>query len=482
MGKILKNKKGNALLAAVVTFSVLIILTMGIAASSVTSIQLSVKSARVNNTYYSGETAAQKGLQQVKESVAQYYAKLRDDFNATQDMNAYNEAYTSFFDNVIKNAEYDYKEPVFTETSYKGVKTTTTFSKESEDNEAGTAQIKVTSKATMPDGSEKTVSGYLTIQKYPVVTESGSTYEVTKNVLTVGGNMVFYNNNNTQQVNVSGGTIQIGGYQNKNAYKSLNPESAVSIVPGLGDAIKNELTYATMLQKRDTRTPTRYITATTPPIWSDQGSQSELHYLEGVDGLSFSVSGGSYYGQVYCRGSNLTIQNGNYFGNIFCDGNVTLNGASVNGNIVAAGDINISGGTYYGTIQNGKLVKGAFFAGGNININNGGTAQNLYLYARNNFNMNSNPSGSAIIFAGGDINVTVSRTFSYSGTMLAKGNFNLKAPDSCWHQLNNSPALAAAAPYHEWYNTFFSTKTTSYVELEDWQLNGMIKKEQIVGK
>ena len=76
MKTVLKNKKGNALLFAVVTFSVLLIVAIGISVLSAASVKLSTQDRKYNSTYYLAEAGTQKGLQQVKDAVAKYYQSM----------------------------------------------------------------------------------------------------------------------------------------------------------------------------------------------------------------------------------------------------------------------------------------------------------------------------------------------------------------------------------------------------------------------
>jgi Tfp pilus assembly protein PilX len=478
MIKIVKNKKGNALITAIITYSVLLLIAVGTVTLSLSNVTVSSGIKEHNNAYYVSEAAVQKGLQIIKDKTAAYYEKMRLD-----GYSAYEDNYDNFYTNVLTNVRSAFSEPSFSENAYENASTATTFTKQ--DIDSNNANMVVESTSTFADGTKRTVRGIIKLTRQPLFDSGGSggssSFNPSKSVLTVGGNFVFNASTSPTQIfYVNNGGAEVGGYTNKNnanKYIKINTSGyAATVTPGLGNSIADPLTYSALFAKKKS-TITRYVTASTPPTWSDQGSKTDLHYLEGVAGLSFSLSSGSYYGQVYCRG-NLTITNGNYYGNVFCDGNVNLSSAQVIGNIVAAGNINISGGTYGGTVVSGVLQDGVFFAGGDINLNNGGTLVRALAYAKGDFNMNSNPSGTAVIFAGDDINVTVSNTFAYTGTMMCKGDFVLQSSSSCWHQLTNDSSFAAAAAQNDWLKTYY----TSEPKLLTIDGNSLFNKDQIYEK
>jgi hypothetical protein len=469
MKMILKNKKGNALLTAVVTMSVLIIITVCVAALSVTNINLSVKSKQYNNTYYLAEAAVQKGMQQVKDSIANYYKQMQSIPVAQYDT-TYMAKYNGFFGNVRTDAATAFTEPKFTAPEYSAAGTSTSFS--IEDESGASAKIVVQSTANY-GGVTKTVRGVLNVQKQHVYEKTGSTYNPTENVLTIGQDMVF--NPNTGCINqfrIHGGNAVVGGYeyQNNTDNKKIVPDSGYKVTEA-ASTFSTNLTYQTLLQKRDTRTPTAWVETAAGPDWHH--TQITPSYIEGLPNLSFSITSCGITGQVYCHG-NLNFVSGDLDGNLFCDGDVTINNVGIKGNIVAAGKVTFNSGTF-GDDKNGWKAS-SVFAGTDVIVNNGATLTNVLVFATRDYNLNNNPSGKEIVFAGRDINITASNTFARSGSWTCAGNLNWLSGANCWHELTNSPTLSTAVKQHAWYSTYFNTQSITPVPVN---LDNIVQSQKL---
>ena len=75
---LIHNKKGNALISAMIAFSVLLVIAVSTVSLSLSKRNDQVHSIREhNNAYYVAEAAVQKGLQHLKNQIGKYYNEMQ---------------------------------------------------------------------------------------------------------------------------------------------------------------------------------------------------------------------------------------------------------------------------------------------------------------------------------------------------------------------------------------------------------------------
>ncbi|MFA5676136.1 MAG: polymer-forming cytoskeletal protein [Christensenellales bacterium] len=421
-GGIIKNRRGSALLMAVVTICFLLVIGLAVSAMAFGTLKLNVADSTTNNAYYAAEAGVAEAIEQIKHEVSSYYAQM-----IKADSGEYSSLHANFFTGINMNAQSRFAEPAFND-----ITTDTTFSVSGVDPDLRTFNI--TSTSTAADGTKYMVNGSVNVKRLDIKTGS---WFIDNWAMYVGGQLYLAAN---RGIGVSGNII-LGDFVEVNPspwYTRLNHQNGISVIdPTAGDSLSDIVSYPSYTTPA-IPSPDVYITQNNYKYTA--GSTAKI-YIAGAPGVNFSVSNNGIADKgsiIYSRG-NLTISNcGNIYANIYCDGNLSLGGAAFYGDIYCRGNITINGGDFHSNIIcDGNLnlssfsSNGSAIVGGSINVISGSSIGNMYaagpitltsmnsagvVYSSTQLNLGGF-SASGIFFSAGDIAVMGSP--SISGAVFA---------------------------------------------------------------
>lgn len=384
------DKRGSAIIMALVTMTLLVLLGLALVTVSMGNLNISVADAANNDAYYAAESGVNSAIDQLKFEVSNYYNEMLK----AQGTN-YTDMYNNFFAGINSNAISNFSEP-----SISGVTTATTFTQGAYDSAQNTCQYLVSCTSTAAKNMKYKVNGSLTIKRVDV--NAGGVWEVPNdgNALIAGGALTFLNNSG---VNVN--TVSNVDVASVNDSSKLNFKKGGQLIidPNIGLTINDNLKY-----------PSYTVPAGVTELGNVSYTGTEQYgdiYCTGF----YSTTG--IHGNIYCRG-NVNIAGGNVYGNIICDGAVTFGSATLTGTILAKNGITTNGGTIHGSL----------FSPAAISTQGGTTFINGIVYSSTKITAGASGS-TGILYSGGgaggtagDIDVTGSPTFNL---IVAKRNITL---------------------------------------------------------
>lgn len=420
--EIVKNRRGSAILMAVVTICFLLVIGLAVSTMALGTLRMNVADAATNDAYYAAEAGVSSAIEHLKHEVSSYYAQMLD-----ADSSTYTSLYTNFFTGINTNAQIKYAEPSFSD-----ITTSTVFSVSGTDPDL--KSFNITSTSTTADGTKYVVRGSVSVKRLDIKTKS---WFIDNWAMYAGGQLYLASN---RGIGVNGNII-VGEFVEVNPspwYTRLNQSNGVLVIdPSAGDALSDTVSYPSYTTPAIS-SPNVYVTQNN--FIYTAGSTSKI-YIVGAPGVNFSVTTNGIADResiIYSRG-NLTVSNcGNIYADIYCDGNLSLGGATFYGNIYCRGNITINGGNYRGNIIcDGNLTlsnfssNGSAIVGGSINVISGSSIGNMYasgpitltsmssagvVYSSTQLNLGGF-SASGIFFSAGDIAVAGSP--SISGAVFA---------------------------------------------------------------
>lgn len=407
------NKRGSAIITAIVSMLLLFLLGIAVVALSMGSLTVNKADATVNSAYYAGEAGVNSAIEQVKAEVVKYYAQMSEAGSGE-----YAALYDNFFAGIAANSSAR-----FTEPAIRGISTATTFGWGNYSSADNTADILISCTATAAKGTKYLVTGSVKVRRLDLF--SGGGWFVDDVALYAGGSLEvsqWYNG-----VTPTNASIVCAGYSPGNwAYNTNGSNYNLTVDPSAADAIGDLIAYPSY---------------TTPSFGGSAKEYPAGSYIDNLSGVSeaviygrgnlnvtswsdtsktiycdgnLSLSNFGFSGSIYCRG-NVTITGGNGFnGKIVCDGNVTLTSCNKSGLILAGGYIHASGGSNVCSM----------YARGPIELT-GGTlgAEGGVIYSCTSVTI-SGGQASGIYFSGGDIYCVSGATLTRS-VLIAKGTIHV---------------------------------------------------------
>ena len=451
------TRRGSAIIMALVTMVVLLVLGLAVATVSLGTLKNNVVDAANNDAFYAAESAVTSAIEQLKYEVSSYYTQMLE-----AQRSEYAPLFANFFSGINGNAQLHFAEPVFED-----VTTQTAFSTGSFDNTESICEFLISCTATAADGSEYRVDGKLYVKKVDVSTSGGVWLEMDDAAYKVGGTLKLLSGFGVYD----GGDVITSVFSNPNkCYYSVEPPGILKIQPS---TINNCLTYPSYTTPTISN-PDVYVTVNNTILKNGSFPTNRPVTIVSAPGVSFKIDGstsiypgsvvysrgnltaspsmtatspitcycdgnfiasnGPVYANVYARGNVTT--SGNFHGTIYCDGSATI-GNSFHGTVISGSNLTLSGG-----------LNGSFYAAGQININNGDQG-NAVIYAGTKIVLGSGNYQNVVLFSGGDIDITGGS--SLTGAIIAKGNVNQNA----WLTLTYSSSVIQAIRDNLPQNEFF---------------------------
>jgi hypothetical protein len=467
------NNRGSALVAAMVTMTVLILLGVAVVTLSMGTLKTNMADVHTNNTYYAGESSINSAIEQIKYETGSYYADMQSASGGT-----YTTLYNDFFSALRSNAQQNFSEP-----EIHGLTTETTFSNGSYDAVNDVGEIVITSTATAADGTTYVVKGSVFIKRVDVSGSSTSNWIIGDAAIKAGGTLSLGKKNGVGVTNgdiivseltytrdwlpysISGGQLiisenvadtiidplsypsyadpviaKVDTYVTENNYTfnwSYKPEDSVGITTD--DNIDIEFSSCT-IDLEGTVHGKGNIHINNGTFYPDFYSDGDMH-----------INNCSVYGDVYCRG-DLMINNANVYGRVFCDGFIDFHNGSLNNTAASGGGITMHNAT----------CNGSLYSAGEVNVYqvgiNGGIVYSSTKLILGDF------SASAVFFSGGDIELT--HSLSITGCVIAKDDIYFKTDSNKDMTVNFSQTTVDNVVYDE-DNAFFFTSTESQELDED---------------
>lgn len=431
-------RRGSAIIMALITMTVLILLGFALMTVSFGTLQYNVADASHNDAYYAAESAIYSAIEQLKYEVSSYYAQM---LAATG--SEYDPLFNNFFSGINSNAISRFIEPQFN-----GITTDTTFSTGTYDDVDDVCQFLISSTATTADGMDYRVSGWLRVKKVDIRT-GGNWLAIDDAAYKVGGTLAL----NKNGFEVHGGNVVTSNFSNpRSKYYTIDAPYGLVLDPNAASSVNHTLTYPSYTTPSITN-PDLYVTVNNTTLGWGSFPTNRPVVIVGAPGVSFTISGGTtiYPGSVvYCQGSKLTLttnmpsgsgpitcysngdlvlSNGYINANVYCRGNATTSG-NIRANVTCDGSALIGGTFIGGTVKAGGniTVSGGYdanyYAAGNISISNGLQGSNHVVYAGGNLTLNGGGNANAVFFSGGDFDgdLVIENGPTVTGAIIAKGN------------------------------------------------------------
>lgn len=426
------NTHGSAIIMALVTMTVLVLLGLAVATLSMGTLVSNTADQSTNDSYYAAEAGVNSAIEHLKYEASKYYATMMVAQGAT-----YNDLYNNFFTTINNNAQLNFIDPAIT-----GVTIDTTFTTEDIDTTQDIGEFLISCKATA-NGTSYAVNGKLYIKRVDV-SHSQYIWITDDAAIKAGGTLDLESKNS---VTVYGGNLIVANLLYTTKDENVLPYSITDgqllIVPTIGSTILDLLVYPSYTDPVLTTT-SMYITDSSysinwdvpAPVSITTVPGSDLHFTactisEGIvygkgdlhitnciinsdiycDGDIIIDNYSSINGNIYCRG-NITITNADIGGNIYCDGIVDFNNGSLDASVYAGGPIVVHAGT-----SSGNLFSPSEITIENANVTNG------IVYSSSKLTIGSGVMTS-IFFSGDDIEFT--SDVSVNGTVIAKNDISFK--------------------------------------------------------
>jgi len=435
MLKRINNKRGSAIIMALVTITILLVLGMAVITLSMGTLTTNVADATTNDTYYAAEAGINSAIEQVKTEVVKYYAEM-----SKLDGN-YTSLYDNFFQGIASNSSSNFNEP-----DIQSMDTITTFSAGNFDEGANTGDILISCEAIAADGTKYVVNGSVNVLRIDLRSGGGEWFF--DGVALYAGDTLhvkqWYNG-----VTPYNATIVCNRYTPNNWTKAGGVNYNVVVDENAAGAIGEFLPYPSYSNPAVGSNVIEFAAGTSIP----NASGISEGIIFGRGDLSLA-SWSTAYKDVYCDG-NLSISGTNFIGNIYCRGNLTFTGGSFSGKIICDGNITISNCNKSGVIMSGGYINASgganscsFYAVGPINISGGnGSADGGVIYSCTELRI-SGSNAHGIYFSGGDIFANNGTSLDKSaliakGTIHANGNWlTLSYDQSYIDSVKNNPANA----------------------------------------
>lgn len=425
------DKRGSAIIMALVVMTVLMLLGLGVTVISMTVLKTNTTDASNNDAYYAAEAGVNSAIEQLKYETSAYYNELLNAPSAQ-----FTALYNGFLNAICNNAAQHFIEP-----HIEGVITQTVFTAVSFDEAQSVCEYAVSCTAYIADGSSYVVNGTLFVKRLNLW-PTPFNWINDNAAIKAGGTLDLETKNS---VDVTGGNILVSNIvydpNNSNPYTIVGGELIID--PFLADKIQDVLEYPSFqtvtISNPDVIIPSDGSinwSGLTAPISVVTADASDMHfsactipegtvYVKGsvhlnncivngdlyVDGDAYINNYTSINGNIYCRG-NVFIDNATIDGQIYCDGAVDFNNGMLNSTIYCDTSIVVHNGTSSGNM----------FSTGPITIENANITDGI-VYSKTKLTIGTGDM-TAIFFSGGDIEFT--GDVNVNGTVIAKNNIFFK--------------------------------------------------------
>lgn len=396
--RLFTNKRGSAIIMALVTMTILLVLGMAVITLSLGTLTTNVADATTNDTYYAAEAGINSAIEQVKTEVVRYYAEM-----SKLDGN-YTSLYDGFFSGIASNSSSNFDEPF--KINNQNIGTITTFSAGNINADDNTGDILISCEAIAADGTKYAVNGSVNVLRIDL--RSSGEWFKDNLVLHTGGNLNLEPNFG---MTANGADIILGSLTLRSDRSwALGHNGSLSTNLLEGDSISDILSFSPPTLTNP-YVVTQSMTYSSPPAqYVTTLDNVDLTFTNNVIPESTVIygrgnvtleRGGNVYGDIYCQGDFVNYGRAIY-GNVYCNGSINLIGGDVYGSLYAKGPISIGtqqagvggqAGVIYSSTQlnfGGFNIKGIFFSGGDVVITgNGGPTITGMLIAKNNIRFNS---------------------------------------------------------------------------------------------
>ena len=437
--KILKSRRtsdirGSAMIIALITMSLLILLGVAVVSLSVGTINVNTADAQNNKAFYAAESSINSAIEQVKYEATHYYGDMLESSGL-----AYMSLYNNFFNGVNSNARQNFVEP-----SIDGVTTLTTFTTGTYDAVDNICEFLISCTSTAADGTRYVVDGKVYIKHVDVMTYEDNIWITPDAAIKAGGTLLLESKNS---VNVTNGDIVVNtlSYELKNDLPYVISGGELIIDPYTTNTINDVLTYTSFsdpylpqvdLLVTENNTTINWANLPPAPTYITTADGVSMHisactipdgiiYVKGDLDINNAVINGDIYcdgdisisnyctvnGNIYCRG-NMTITNADISGEVYCDGFVSFNNGTLESNIYADGGIDVHNATCGGNLFSTQPI--------NIEVT---TVTDGIIYSKSKLTVGTG-STAAIFFSGGDIEFT--GDVYVDGTVIAKNDIYFK--------------------------------------------------------
>ena len=426
--------RGSAMIIALITMSLLILLGVAVVSLSVGTINVNTEDAQNNKAFYAAESSINSAVEQVKYEATHYYGDMLESSGL-----AYVSLYNNFFSSVNSNAQQNFVEP-----SISGVTTATTFTTGAYDAVSSICEFLVSCTSTADDGSRYEVNGTVYIKLVDVMTYEDNIWITPDAAIKAGGTLLLESKNS---VNVTNGDIVVSelSYELKNDLPYVISGGDLLVDPNTTNTINDVLTYTSFLDPvlpqvdlyiTENNTTINWATIPPAPMYITTADDVSIHiasctipegiiYVKGDLDINNAVINGDIYcdgdisisnyctvnGNIYCRG-NMTIINADISGTIYCDGFVSFNNGTIDSNVYADGGIDVHNAVCGGNLFSTQPI--------NIEVT---TVTDGIIYSKSKLTVGTG-STAAIFFSGGDIEFT--GDVYVDGTVIAKNDIYFK--------------------------------------------------------
>ena len=461
------NKRGSAMVFALVTMTVLILLGMAIVVLSSGTMVVNKSDAQNNRTYYGGEAGINSAIEHVRYEVISYYGEMLNTSGSD-----YTALYNDFFASICSNAQSNFIEP-----SIDGVTTVTSFSNSTYDAASDIGEFLIACTATAADGSSYEVSGSVLVKRVDV-SAGGTGNWITGDAAIKAGDTLNLGKKNGVSI-YGGGDIIVSELSHSCSWcpYTFYEGGALILSENVSDTIQDNLSYPSYTDPVISPIDV-YVTDNDYTFnWSNVPDEPVgIITAEGIDihFASCTVPEGTVHGK-----GNMHINNGIYYADFYCDGNMHINNCSVYGDVYCRGDLHINNAVMYGNVicdglfkmNNAGSINKFVASGGGIDINNATCNGSLYsagdivlsqtgvnggvVYSSTKLTA-GDLNATAVFFSGGDIEL--SKSLSVTGCVIAKRNIYFSTDSNKNMTVYYSQSTIDGLVYDE-NNTFFFSGT-----------------------
>lgn len=462
------NNKGSAIIIALITMTVLILLGMAIVILSSGTLNVNAADAHNNSAYYAGESSINSAIEHLKYETSDYYADMLGAKGAE-----YSTLYSGFFTAINNNVDQNFIEPAID-----GVSTETTFSLGTYDALQDVSEFLITCTATTADGSAYTVNGSVYIKRVDVSGGSTSNWIIGDAAIKAGGTLSLGKKNGVEIY--GGGDIIVAELTHNRKWGppyDFKEGGQLIINENVGQTIEDVLSYPSytdpVISDVDvyvTQNNYTFNWSNVPdaPVGITTAEGVSLHFAnctvpEGVVHAKgdLHTNNGTFYADFYCDG-DVHINNCCFYGNLYCRGDLHLNNAKMYGEILCdgffemnnAGSINKWAASGGGIHFHNASCNGSLYSAGEIDIYQACVNSGI-IYSSTKVTA-GNMSMTGVIFSAGDIEL--SKSLSVTGCVIAKEDIYFSTDSNKYLKVYYSQTTIDGLVYDE-NNEFFFTST-----------------------
>ena len=231
-GNLLRNRKGSAILSAVIIMVVLALLGIAVTTMSLSTLQKNNTDMSNNEAYYASESGVASAIEHLKYEVISYY-KLMSDAEGTD----YSYLYNNFFTGINSNAQVNFIEPDIDEVS-----TQTLFYTGNFDDTDNVCEFRIVCVSTTADDSKYQVEANVYVKKIDIKASSSGEFVLIDNAAIIAGNLLDISKHSGFTVNGGDVIVKDITYNSSWVPYTING-GALYLNPVIGNSVKNILNY-----------------------------------------------------------------------------------------------------------------------------------------------------------------------------------------------------------------------------------------------